>query len=53
MKVLFHSTLDLQLGAHMGLEEEHVCGGSTLGYQWAAKSEQGATNRQERAEPHR
>jgi hypothetical protein len=41
----------LLLGAHVGLEEEHVHGGSTLGWQWVAKSETGAT-RQESAEPH-
>jgi hypothetical protein len=29
------------LGAHVGLEEEHVRGGSTPGRQWAAESEQG------------
>jgi hypothetical protein len=39
------------LGAHVGLEEEHVCGGSTPGQQWAVESERGA-KWQERAEPH-
>jgi hypothetical protein len=33
MADLFHCMLDLQLGAYMGREEEHVRGGSTLGRQ--------------------
>jgi hypothetical protein len=41
---LIHCTLDILLGACMGLEGERVHGGSTLGRQWAAESEQGPSD---------
>jgi hypothetical protein len=45
MAALTYCTLVLLLGAHVGLEEEHICGGSTSGWQWAAESEQGPCDR--------
>jgi hypothetical protein len=42
---LLHCTLDPSLGACVRLGEEHVRGGSTLGCQWAAKSERGPRDR--------
>jgi hypothetical protein len=40
-----HSTLEPSLGAPVGLEGEHVCGGSTPGCLWAAESEWGPCDR--------
>ncbi len=40
-----HCTLDFLLGACVGLEGEHLCGGSTPGHQWAAESEGGPQDR--------
>jgi hypothetical protein len=45
MAALSYCTLDLLLGAHMGLEGEHVYGVSTRRSQWAAKSELGPHDR--------
>jgi hypothetical protein len=42
---LSHCTLDFLLGAGVGLEEEHICGGSTPGCRWVAESEWGPRNR--------
>jgi hypothetical protein len=42
---LLHCMLDPLLGACVGLEGEHVRGGSTPGRQWAAESEQGPRDR--------
>ncbi len=42
---ILHCTLDPSLGVYLGLEGEHIWGGSTPGRQWAAESEQGPRNR--------
>jgi hypothetical protein len=42
---LLHSTLDPLLGAYVGLEGEHVRGGSTPDRQWADESERGPCDR--------
>ncbi len=41
MAALPHCKLDLRLGVRVGLEGEHICGGSTPSRQWAAESERG------------